>query len=258
MIRALVPQLSKNLAPILLHDDESHHLRSVLRIEEGEQIEVLDGRGYFVRAEILFQGKHLVAQPLSEPQSDALRLSSPLRLMIGILKGEAMEWVIEKATELGVRELFPLTTEFTVVHTHKKGASAFTDRWQKISNQALKQCGRLDQLLIHPPQTFEQAFTQQHLVLWADEGGNNSSTPQTVTSLQYSQALALKNDYETLSVLIGPEGGFSYSERSRLLQLAEATQTNKTQRLVRTSLGQVTLRAETAALGMISVLRFCR
>jgi RsmE family RNA methyltransferase len=74
---------------------------------------------------------------------------------MAVLKSQAMEWVIEKSVELGVEEVIPVLTAHTVVQIKNKGPELFQERWQKIADQALKQCGRLNQMVIHKPVTFD-------------------------------------------------------------------------------------------------------
>lgn len=247
MIRALVDHIPHHLQAIQLSEEESHHLRSVLRLEEGDTLELLDGSSQFVKAEIVFKGKSLWAQPLSEPSTDPSRISQPISLLMGVLKGESMEWVLEKATELGVRDFYPITTEFTVVQIHKKPVETFVERWQRISDQSLKQCGRLDRMIIHTPQTLESALKTQKKVLWLDENA---------PSLSFKLNQLPNDGAQPVSVLVGPEGGFSHKEKTRLLQLTEAQSPSENLKVIRTSLGSVILRAETAAIASVAAIKF--
>jgi 16S rRNA (uracil1498-N3)-methyltransferase len=154
-----------------------------------------------------------------------------------------MGWVIEKAVELGVKVLTPVITDHTVVQLKAKGPESFQHRWQKIADQALKQCGRLERMEIEAPIDFETLLLQpfQGVRFWGDEA---------------SQAQApFLLDCETLSlnehphrILIGPEGGWSHSER---LLLEKGARRDQTQRIC---LGPQVLRAETAALFAVSMI----
>ena len=148
---------------------ESNHLISVLRLKPGETIEVLDGSGLSAPATLFFRGKALFAELTSSPQGKPELQSHPLHLSMAILKGDAMEWVVEKAVELGVRTLTPFESEFSVVDLRKKGPEAFQERWQKIADQALKQCGRLSRMKIEMPTTFESLLLKKTQLVWLDE-----------------------------------------------------------------------------------------
>jgi 16S rRNA (uracil1498-N3)-methyltransferase len=190
------------------------------------------------------------AQLIEKPSRDPELQSKPIHLLMSIIKGEAMEWVVEKAVELGVKSLTPIETEFCVIQTHKKGADFFRERWQKIADQTLKQCGRQERMNIALPTSLEvalsQAQSQTQQVLWLDESlAENGVAPDFIAAQQ--QHL---NQTHPSAILVGPEGGFSPQERQRLLQLTGQSK----QAINRVHLGKIILRAETAALFAVSLL----
>jgi 16S rRNA (uracil1498-N3)-methyltransferase len=249
MRRALCEDLSPNRKSLIeISDSESKHLISVLRLGPGDTIEVLDGKGMSAQGILVFRDKKVFAELTSAPTTNPNLLSLPIHLNMGILKGEAMEWVVEKAAELGVRSLTPVETEFTVVKVHKKGAGTFLERWQKIADQALKQCGRLDRMEILPPVSLDSISTGTRSLYWLDEAF--AVKPQPDKHLSAVARISTSYPGSEASLLIGPEGGFSASERSRLLQLTVSA--NKG--INRVHLGSLILRAETAALLGISIL----
>jgi 16S rRNA (uracil1498-N3)-methyltransferase len=228
-----------------LSENESRHLLSVLRLGPGDEIELLDGRGGSAPARIEFKGKSPGAVLTEPPKIDPARTSAPVELFISVLKGEAMEWVIEKSVELGVQALTPVETEFSVVKLKKKGLENFQERWQKMADQALKQCGRLDRMVIHTPMPFETALEKPGPWVWLDEdlaasGGIESHLSQSCPSAAPDHPVRL---------LIGPEGGFSPKEKSRLLQLTGSEK----REIKRSHLGSLILRAETAALAAVAI-----
>lgn len=251
MRRALCDSLSpaKN-GLIEIPEAEAKHLTSVLRLGPGDSIELLDGKGRMATGILVFRDKRVFAELSSSPTTREDLLSLPIHLKMGILKGDAMEWVIEKAVELGVRTLTPIETEFTVVKIHKKGAESFLDRWQRIADQALKQCGRLDQMKIRPPESFEQALQDSMPLIWLDEVLAKDSTdhPHLARAIQSSDPASQER-----ALLVGPEGGLSPSERARLMRLIELTVSGK-KAITRAHLGGIILRAETAALLGVSLL----
>lgn len=248
MRRALCDQLPQKIGQLVeLSDSEVRHLVSVLRLKPEDEIELLDGSGYRARAKIVYRGKTAYGELVSERETDPNLMAKPIHLSMAMIKGDAMEWVIEKATELGVKTLTPIETEFTVVKTQKKGNDAFQERFQKIADQALKQCGRLERLQIKSPIGFEEALLKQNHLLWLDESLAQTAPIEAHLSQFLSKNHSPHSPYE---LLVGPEGGFSPSEKSRLLQLTGGGK----QAITRVHLGSLILRAETAALFGVSLL----
>jgi 16S rRNA (uracil1498-N3)-methyltransferase len=247
MRRALCSSLKISRSkPVEIPESEARHLVSVMRLGPGDEIELLDGMGFRANARLLMRDKKVFGELTEEPVTDSARCSLPIRLHLAILKGDAMEWVIEKAVELGVRSLVPVETEFTVVKIHKKGADAFRERWQRIADQALKQCGRLDRMEIAEPVSFEQLLIDSTPMFWLDETLAREGTDEShLASIVNSAPIQGER-----SLLIGPEGGLSPTERGRLLHLTGAGK----KVITRAHLGSLILRAETAALLGVSLL----
>jgi 16S rRNA (uracil1498-N3)-methyltransferase len=247
MRRALsgpLPHKPGSLIP--LDEAEAKHLTTVLRMAPGDVFELLDGQGMRVKATLVFQGKKVFAETTEVPNTDIRYVSTPVHLTMSIIKGDAMEWVVEKAVEMGIRSLTPVETEFTVVKIHKKGAETFQERWQRIADQAIKQCGRLDRMIIKAPTVFEESLLAQNHFVWLDEALGESGLPEEHLS-QILPTLTPRFEY---SLLVGPEGGFSPTERARLLQLTGSEK----HAITRAGLGSLILRAETAALMGLSIL----
>jgi 16S rRNA (uracil1498-N3)-methyltransferase len=235
MRRALVsPLTDKSQSLFTLSEEESHHLTQVLRVRQGETVECLDGKGHFFTGVIQLQGKgSCQVSRQSEIQTDPDRMAIPTHLEIACLKGDAMDWVIEKCVEIGIQTLFPLITDHTVVQLGRKSPEEFQKRWQKIADQSLKQCGRLERLEVKSPTPFEEVFQKnpEKARIWAYE---NERTI-TLESLLSNRPGATN----PLTLLIGPEGGWSPKE-VQYLQRAQNVQS--------VSLGPWIYRAETAAL----------
>jgi 16S rRNA (uracil1498-N3)-methyltransferase len=235
MKRVLSHTLPRPGRSVELSESEAKHVIQVLRLRNGSSVEVLDGKGSFVRAILKIRGKAVWVETSMDPRMSLTGQSVPVYLELTVLKGDAMEWAIEKAVELGVKALIPVLTERTVVQLDKKGPNAFQERWQKIADQALKQCGRLERMPIHMPLTLENLVTSTNPTgprLWLDEE-ERKNTPFLQNWLQTSQPL------KELHLLVGPEGGWSEREREFL---------SDSKGTVSVSLGPLVLRAETAAL----------
>lgn len=241
MRRVLCSQLPAPDRPVDLPQAEAHHLIQVLRARNGETVEALDGRGRAVVAKLELRGK---SARLFYVEDVILRTQLwpqvlPLRLEIAALKGPAMEWTVEKAVELGVHTLAPVLTAHTVVQIGRKDPRSFQERWQKIADQALKQCGRLEAMKVELPRNLDDllASTDPVLRFWCHEGERENS-PFVLQGLAAQDLL--KNG---AAVLVGPEGGWSEAE-IRLLQASAKP----------VSLGPLVLRAETAAVFAVSAL----
>jgi 16S rRNA (uracil1498-N3)-methyltransferase len=229
-VRQLLCDLPLDLSAFVPSAAVSHRLRRVLRLAEGAELTLADGQGRQVQA--VWQAGQLVPAP------PTVRVTPPpprgLVLAIGVLKGERMDWLVEKAAELGVTTLQPLQLSHCVV---KIGADAAAKqaRWQAMADAAFEQCGRSHQMLVVRPVVLATFLAQRPAgPLWvADEVPGTSALTGS----------ALPGGSEPLTVLVGPEGGLHKAER-------EAAERNGGQAL---SLGPAVLRAETAALAGVVI-----
>lgn len=243
MKRILVPKLPQTDTPIPLPDEEAHHLIQVLRIRNGETVEALDGKGAKMDVVIELLGKGKAQARSASPEKRDARLSAlPIFLEMAVLKGDAMEWTVEKAVELGVRTFIPVMCAHAVVQLDRKGPEYYQERWQKIADQALKQCGRLERMVVRAPLPLESLLTEKRtLRLWADES-SRADSPHVFQAL--AKVEAAERILSGVAILIGPEGGWSAGERE-LLSRSPCTST---------SLGPWVYRAETAALFATSLV----
>ncbi len=242
MKRVLVATLPDAAVPAILDPEEAHHLVQVLRARNGEKIEVLDGKGAKIAAEIELLGKgkaklHARGEALRDVRLNSL----PIVLEMAILKGEAMEWTVEKACELGVRHFVPVVCAHAVVQVDRKGPQFYQERWQKIADQSLKQSGRLERMIVEEPISLESLVAKPRgLRLWADET-TRADSPHIFEALA---SASTETRLAGVSILVGPEGGWSDAERA-LLSRSECRST---------TLGPWVLRAETAALFATSLV----
>lgn len=249
---------------ITIIGDDLRHVRTVLRKQPGDRLTLLDGQGVEYTVRIVALERDGIVTEIEGRV--ARRTAGPcITLGQGIAKSDKMDWIVQKATELGVSVLVPLVTERTIVKVRDEEKRV--SRWQKISREAAMQSSRPDIPRVEPIQKFS-AFLQRLSnppsppfakggdsicpPLKKGEQGGFSSYP-TLLLLPWEEGTeplrnVLKSNAgakETI-VLIGPEGGFSQSE-------AESAK-GKGFHLV--SLGPNILRTETAAIAVLSMLLY--
>ena len=242
------------LTRVTLPEAEAHHAINVLRIKDGETVEAIDGEGLCLKVIIRISGKtaYLETAGSTPPAAKESTISTKLVLETAILKSDAMEWLVEKCVELDASAILPLITDHTVVRINAKGPDKFRDRWQKIADQALKQCGRLKRLEVHTPITLtallsELPPTLQSTRLWCDEETCNKNDAPFIMDWLLDNKLG--KNLDEIRLLIGPEGGWSTAEQKFL--------TNHSHDIHRISLGKTILRAETAGIFAVSVIIGC-
>jgi len=253
MIIFVPPEDIESKKGISLSTDKSHYLVSVLRCMEGDAITVIDGTGRAYNAKIARISKGNVLIDITGENASDAESSINLILCQSILKGDKMDMVIQKATELGVKEIVPVITERTLVKNTRK-----TGRWRKIAEEAAEQCGRTVIPTVHEPIQFNEFLEGQDnkkrgvmghwsnekmngFIFW-EEGG--LALEEAIKKLLHSPSLY--NSNTPIFVFVGPEGGFTSDE----VKLAEA------HGFVRTTLGRRILRAETAAIVSLSLVQF--
>jgi 16S rRNA (uracil1498-N3)-methyltransferase len=241
--RVLCDSIPLRSHPSRVPEEEANHLHQVLRLKNGDSVIALDGKGAEITGELCYREKSLWIETSLEKPTRSTKPeteTSPLVLEMAIIKGDAMSWVIEKAVELGVRRLVPVECDHGVVEIGKKGAQHFVERWQRIADQALKQCERLHRMTIEAPVSSREILGRKAPLRWV--------AIEPSAEFQALPPLAFSSTLET-HVLIGPEGGWSAQE-------CEAFRAEiRLGTLKPASLGPLVLRAETAALFAMSVAR---
>jgi 16S rRNA (uracil1498-N3)-methyltransferase len=212
-----------------LDGDEARHLIRVRRVGVGESVEVFDGRGSGYRAEVVAVGRDRVELAILGPSPPGRVAACRLTLASAVPKGDRFDWLVEKATELGVARLIPLGTERSVVDPR----SAKLDRLRRVVVEAAKQCRRERLMDLDPPTPWASLVGSavDGVRLVADPGG------VPVASL-------LEIGAAPVVLAIGPEGGFTEDEVDRAVRAGWRT----------VDLGPTILRVETAGLAGCSTL----
>jgi len=242
--RVLCQALPTPHHPTPLEESEATHATRVLRLKDGDVVEAMDGNGHAALTHLRTRNGPARLEFISSSVAGAPEQLVPVILEMAVLKGEAMEWVVEKAVELGVTTLAPVLTAHTVVQMDRKGPEAFRERWQKIADQALKQCGRLARLEVQAPCALEELVAKPVSAraqrIWCNEAERDGSQ-SLLDWLEKSR----ERDFSPLHLLVGPEGGWSAQERDLF---------SRESGLAQVSLGPLVLRAETAAIFATSLL----
>jgi 16S rRNA (uracil1498-N3)-methyltransferase len=228
---ATPPQFDRST--ITLDSDESHHLSRVLRLGVGARVFVFDGLGNEWECEVARVNRGAVELNLIRRLDDVVESPLNLTLAQALIKGDKFDWVVQKATELGVTRLVPLITD----HSAPAGDSAGRrlERWRRIAHEAVKQCGRRSLVKITDTINFED-FCQT-------EAGKNNLIFSERGGLNLSDVAAKLGCISELSLSVAPEGGWSDSE----IQLGERSG------FIPVHLGSRILRTETAAIAAVSL-----
>ncbi len=224
---------------IAVTDDLLTHLRDSLRVTIGETLWFGNGRGTRYRTEITDISKRTLTGRILDTIQEPTRRTPHLLLGQSLLKGERMDWVIQKAAELGVEQLVPIESRHSVVQLKADRLDHQLARWQRIALEAAQQSEQWRVPTITRPLSLVPLLTgcmtgTVILMLTERRDGNNLQTielPQDVTG--------------SVLVLIGPEGGWNKEEMLSAEQVGTLPIT----------LGQHILRAETAAIAAISILQ---
>ncbi len=230
-------QIQQN--PPLITGQDAHHIRKVLRLRTGDAVIVFDGTGaeYEARIDAIAEDNIQIRliRPIPEHAESGIRLT----LAQGYLKDKKMDLLVRMLTELGVTRLLPFIAGRSVAVPDEKRSLNRQQRWQKISQEAVKQCRRGTMMTIAPTTGFDLALAESlnhdlKLIFWEGQGGNS------LTDLVRHQKPG------AVFVLVGPEGGFEDQEY-------EAARQNGFHAI---HMGPRILRAETAALAACTMVQY--
>jgi 16S rRNA (uracil1498-N3)-methyltransferase len=223
-------------ALVVLPESQAGHLTRVLRLEAGAPLTIFNGRGGEHAAVIEQVRRHEVAVRVGVHR--AVECESPLRITLlqGIARGEKMDLILQKATELGVERIVPLAMTRTNVRLHAESAARKQEHWQAVVAGACEQSGRNRVPVVAMPATLAEALRQEQ----SDLRLLLSPQPDALSLIAL-----LASAPATIALLVGPEGGFDPEE----IQAARSAAFQSCR------LGPRVLRTETAALAALAALQ---
>jgi len=237
MARFYVPHPHVDGGVLRVEGTEARHIRKVLRLKAGDPVTIFDGSAKEYDGYIVELGPSFVlvrVEKAFSPQKD-----SPLEITLAqsLLKGEKMDYVIQKATELGVKEIVPFFSSRSVPLLERSKRQERLHRWERIGMEASKQCGRAILPVVRSLQDFDEMLRlvpgdALRFILWEKEG------------MVLKQAL--KRSAEKIFFIVGPEGGLSETE----------VEASKKAGFIPVTLGKRIVRAETASLCLLSILQY--
>ena len=224
---------------IILGTDVAH-MRTVLRLKEGDRVQVLDGRGNCYTVILTRVSRDRIESTISL-KDDASNCESPLRICLGqgLVKGTGFDGIVRKSVELGVDKIVPISANRSIAKLSQEDSERKINRWCRISREASKQCGRSSVPTIGPKSTTvkEFCFTNREsdlkIIFWEEE-----------RSFRIKNLLH-KSQLKSAAILIGPEGGFSSKE----------VEISRKYGFQSVSLGPRLLRTDTAPLAAISIIQ---
>ncbi len=228
---------------IIIDDrNELHHMRRVLRLAPGDELDISDKTSFEYRTRIESLSEDEARLLILDKQKFAREPRLKITLYQGIPKGSKMDEIIQRSVELGVLTIAPVFMERTVVVDRGNFGKKLA-RWQKISAEAVKQCRRGLVPQVSEPQDFAallDELSNYDLVVFPYENEENYTLKDLLRQEAAGRAI------KTVAVLIGPEGGFSEKEAQMLADRGIAG----------VSLGRTILRTETAGPAAIAMIMY--
>lgn len=223
---------------ITITGSDVNHIKNVLRMKPGEKIRISSQNGQDYFCQITELTDSFVQADILPEEAESTELSSKIYLFQGIPKGDRMETVIEKAVELGVYEIIPVAMKYCVVKLDAKKEASKLKRWQALAETAAKQSKRSRIPRIHPVMSYKEAAAyalecDKCLVPYENAKGMQAT----------KEALSSINKGDSVSIIIGPEGGFAEEEIAFVQDKMQVI-----------SLGKRILRTDTAGITVMSLL----
>lgn len=240
MSRFYVNPKSIRSGKIYVDGQEAHHILDVMRLKKGDAIAAFDGRGREYIGKIEDVSKNCLVITIEETRESVVTKRYAVTLAQAIPKADKMDYIIQKASELGVDSIIPMNTERTVVRLKSDRVASRLKRWRRIAQEASKQCGRSDVAAVEEYSDIKDVIKsagRYDLALMPSTAGIKKRSLKEYLSVFKGRSLL---------ILIGPEGGFD----SREIELASENG------IAAVTLGAHTLRSDTAAIASIAMINY--
>jgi 16S rRNA (uracil1498-N3)-methyltransferase len=239
MARFYVPHPQIEDGILKIEGDEVKHIRKVLRLKRGDEVFIFDGSGKEYAGTIVKEGPFSVSIKVRNSFFSPEEANLSITLAQSLLKGEKMDYLIQKATELGIKRIVPFNSSRSIPLLEESRRLERHHRWEKIAIAASKQCGRRVLPQIDPPGDYPQILESVpegslRLILW-ERGGE-----------RLKDILKPIGKEKEIFFIVGPEGGLSQKE------VEVATKAH----FIPIALGKRILRSETASLCLLSILQY--
>lgn len=238
----VLPQNIRNKSVIEITGDDVQHITKVLRLKEGAELIISAGDGREYTGRILNTGKEYVQVKIVSGRKSASEPPLKVTLCQGLCKGDKMDYIIQKSTELGIAVIIPVATKRTVVRLTPAKAAERQARWQKIAEEAAKQSQRAAIPAVEKVQTLTEVLAkadgQLLLVPW--EGETAQSLKEVI------RKTAAEKYKGGIAFLIGPEGGLDDGEIAAC----------RARGALPVTLGPRILRTETAGLAVLTMILY--
>ena len=226
---------------IWIEGSDVNHIKNVLRMKIGEELEISDGEGKKYLCEVTSMSADEVVAAIKEELQVDVELPSKIYLFQGLPKSDKMEMIVQKAVELGVYEIIPVATKRAVVKLDDKKAAKKVERWQAIAEGGAKQSGRNVIPEVKQVMSFKEALQYAKkldvLLVPYELAEGMAETKSIISAIKPGQSVGF---------FIGPEGGFETAEVELAIENGAKAIT----------LGKRILRTETAGLTTLSILMY--
>jgi 16S rRNA (uracil1498-N3)-methyltransferase len=244
MHRFYLPPENCRTGTLRLDGREAHHALHVLRLKRGDGVTILDGAGNEFLCAVENAAKDALTLVVQEKKFIAAP-PCPITLLVAIPKGKIIEDIIQKAVELGAQRIVPLRTERVVTQLDDGGAEGKREKWQTVAIEAIKQCGAPWLPKVETPRTISEFLARDEMMELSLVGSLQTERRHPREWLEQFQKQHGRQPHSA-GVWIGPEGDFTREE----LKTIEAAGAKPI------TLGELTLRVETAAIYSLSFLNY--
>ncbi len=220
----------------ILSNDDSYHILTVMRMNINDKIEVINNKKLYI-CKIINTSNKIVTVEILEELPDNNELPVDITLVQSLVKEQKMDYIIQKTTEIGIKKIYPLKADRSVIKVDKKETKKL-DRWQKIVKEASEQSKRNIIPTINNPITINELIKLDYdckILLTVNEISTN-----------LKKVLEEVKVNAKIIIVVGPEGGFTEEEERKMIDNG----------FISTSLGKSVLRTETAGLYVLSAISY--